>query len=299
MTETTRCGIVAVIGAPNAGKSTLVNTLVGAKVAIVTPKVQTTRSPVRGIAVRDRVQLVFIDTPGIFAPKRRLERAMVDAAWSGTADADVSLLVIDATRGLDDDAGRIVSGLGAASGAKFLVLNKVDAVKREILLALAAAANDAHHFDATFMISALSGDGCDDLFDALVQRMPEGHFLYPEDQLTDLSERLLAADVTREKAFLRLHDELPYALTVETENWKDFSNGSVRIDQTIYIARESHKPIVLGKGGRTIRIIREAAQAELAAALDRQVHLFIHVKVRPGWADDPAHYRLWGLRWDA
>ena len=299
MTETTRCGIVAVIGAPNAGKSTLVNTLVGAKVAIVTPKVQTTRSPVRGIAVRDRVQLVFIDTPGIFAPKRRLERAMVDAAWSGTADADVSLLVIDATRGLDDEARRIVAGLGAASGAKFLVLNKVDAVKRERLLALAAAANDAHPFDATFMVSALSGDGCDDLFATLVQRMPEGHFLYPEDQLTDLSERLLAADVTREKAFLRLHDELPYALTVETENWKDFSNGSVRIDQTIYIARESHKPIVLGKGGRTIRIIREAAQAELAAALDRQVHLFIHVKVRPGWTDDPAHYRLWGLRWDA
>jgi len=299
MSETTRCGIVAVIGAPNAGKSTLVNTLVGAKVAIVTPKVQTTRSPVRGIAMRDGVQLVFIDTPGIFAPKRRLERAMVDAAWSGAADADVSLLVIDATRGLDDEAGRIVAGLGAASGAKFLVLNKVDAVKRERLLALAAAANDAHPFDATFMVSALSGDGCEDLFASLVKRMPEGPFLYPEDQLTDLSERLLAADVTREKAFLRLHDELPYALTVETENWKDFSNGSVRIDQTIYIARESHKPIVLGKGGRTIRIIREAAQAELAAALDRQVHLFIHVKVRPGWTDDPAHYRLWGLRWDA
>ena len=299
MSETTRCGIVAVIGAPNAGKSTLVNTLVGAKVAIVTPKVQTTRSPVRGIAMRDGVQLVFIDTPGIFAPKRRLERAMVDAAWSGTADADVSLLVIDATRGLDDEAGRIVAGLGAASGAKFLVLNKVDAVKRERLLALAAAANDAHPFDATFMVSALSGDGCEDLFASLVKLMPEGPFLYPEDQLTDLSERLLAADVTREKAFLRLHDELPYALTVETENWKDFSNGSVRIDQTIYIARESHKPIVLGKGGRTIRIIREAAQAELAAALDRQVHLFIHVKVRPGWTDDPAHYRLWGLRWDA
>ncbi|MGE0253827.1 MAG: GTPase Era [Alphaproteobacteria bacterium] len=299
MAEATHCGIVAIIGAPNAGKSTLVNTLVGAKVAIVTPKVQTTRSPVRGIAVRDGVQLVFIDTPGIFAPRRRLERAMVDAAWSGTADADVSLLVVDATGGLDGEVAGIVAGLAAAGGAKLLAINKVDAVKRERLLALSAALNEAHPFDATFMISALSGDGCDDLFAALARRMPEGPFLYPEDQLTDLSERLLAADVTREKAFLRLHDELPYALTVETENWKDFSDGSVRIDQTIYIARESHKPIVLGKGGRTIRIIREAAQAELAAALDRPVHLFIHVKVKPGWTDDPAHYRLWGLRWDA
>jgi len=297
--EKTRCGMIAVIGAPNAGKSTLVNTLVGAKVAIVTPKVQTTRSPVRGIAVRNGMQLVFIDTPGIFTPRHRLERAMVDAAWSGSADADVTVLVVDASRRVDDDGERIVRGMATATGARLLVLNKIDAVKRDKLLAMSAALNGQLPFDATFMVSALTGDGCDDLLDALSQRMPDGPFLYPADQLTDLSERLLAADVTREKAFLRLHDELPYGLTVETDKWTDFSDGSVRIDQTIYIDRESHKPIVLGKGGRTIRIIREAAQAELAAALDRQVHLFIHVKVKPGWTNDPAHYRLWGLRWDA
>jgi GTP-binding protein Era len=294
-----RCGFVAILGAPNAGKSTLLNRLVGAKVSIVTHKVQTTRSQIRGIAVFGETQIVFVDTPGIFAPKKRIERAMVDAAWSGAADADQLVLLVDGQRGIDPNVRRIVEGIAASDRKAILAINKVDAVKRSDLLALAEALNADGVFSDTFMISALNGDGVDDLRDTLVARMPAGPWLYPEDQLSDLPQRLLAAEITREKAYLRLHQELPYALAVDTDSWEPFRDGSVRIHQTIYVERDSQKGIVLGKGGRTIKALRAEAQADLSEMLECPVHLFIHVKVRENWVNDPGRYREWGLKFDA
>jgi GTP-binding protein Era len=295
----TRCGVVSVLGAPNAGKSTLVNRLVGAKVSIVTPKVQTTRTRVRGIALHGDTQIIYTDTPGIFAPRRRLDRAMVDAAWSGAADADVILVLVDARRGIDRDVERIVDGLAQRGARAALVLNKVDSVRRENLLTLAEELNARMDFEATFMISALKGSGVVDLEAYVRDRMPAGPWLFPEDEISDLPQRLLAAEVTREKAYLLLHQELPYALAVDTESWEDFDNGSVRIEQVITVARDSQKGIVLGKGGTMIKRIRADSQADLAEMLERPVHLFVRVKVREKWADDPGHFREWGLRFDA
>lgn len=295
----TSCGVVSVLGAPNAGKSTLVNRLVGAKVSIVSPKVQTTRIRVRGVALRENTQIVYVDTPGIFVPKRRLDRAMVDAAWGGAADADAIILLVDAKRGIDPDTRRIAEGLKDRGATVTLVINKVDTVRREVLLALADELNGLANFDRTFMISALNGSGVIDLEEELAGRMPEGPWLFPEDEISDLPQRLLAAELTREKAYLYLHQELPYALAVGTESWEDFENGSVRIEQAITVARESHKGIVVGKGGQMIRRIRSEAQEELAELLGREVHLFVRVKVREKWAEDPGHFREWGLRFDA
>ncbi len=298
--ELQRCGFVALLGAPNAGKSTLLNRLVGAKVSIVTPKVQTTRMRLRAIAIEGRSQIIFVDTPGIFAPKRRLERAMVAAAWSGAEDADLLVLLVDcgATR-RDQDTGRIIEGLKRQKRRAILVLNKIDTIKRSRLLELAARFEAEGIFDRIFMISALKGDGTDDLLQFLAEALPEGPWHYPEDQLSDLPQRLLAAETTREKLFLMLHQELPYALTVETESWDERDDGSLRLEQTVYVRRDSQKAIVLGKGGRTIKAVREAAQADLVESLGRPVHLFLFVKVRPGWLDDPARYRDWGLDFEA
>lgn len=295
-----RCGFVAVIGAPNAGKSTLVNQLVGAKVSIVTHKVQTTRTRVRGIAVHGDSQVVFIDTPGIFTAKRRLERAMVQAAWASVEDADVVLVLHDAgRRQISDDTRRVIEGLAESRCELVLVLNKVDLIKREKLLELAAHLSEMAKFSKVFMVSALTGDGLNDLMDYLAARMPEGPWHFPEDQLSDISLRLLAAEITREKLFLNLHQELPYALTVESEGWEEFKDGSVRIEQTIYVSREQHKAMCLGKGGKTIRMVREAAQKEMLAAFGQPVHLFLFVKVRENWINDPERYRNLGLEFDA
>jgi GTP-binding protein Era len=294
-----RCGFVALIGAPNAGKSTLLNRLVGAKVSIVTPKVQTTRTRVLGIALRGAAQVIFIDTPGIFEPRRRLDRAMVAAAWSGAADADLVVLLVDAQKGYSGDARRIVEGLMKAGRKAILALNKIDLVKRETLLALSAELNESGVFTDTFMISATTGDGVDDLMETLVERLPEGPWLYPEDQLSDMPERLLAAEVTREKLFLQLRQELPYALTVETEEWEDKPDGSVRIGQVVYVQRDSQKAIVLGKGGQRIKSVGAAARGELEQMLGCTVHLFLFVKVREKWGEDRERYRDWGLDYDA
>jgi GTP-binding protein Era len=292
--EPTRAGFVALIGAPNAGKSTLLNQLVGAKVSIVSHKVQTTRAIMRGIAMAGRSQVIFVDTPGIFQPRRRLDRAMVDTAWGGAADADVVGLLIDAKRGVDEEIARIVDRLVDLKRPKILILNKVDTVKRETLLALAADLNARLPFDATFMVSALNGSGVADLLAYLAANLPEGPWLYPEDTISDLPMRMLAAEITREKVFLRLHDELPYSSTVETEQWKEQKNG-VRIEQTIYVERDSQKKIVLGKNGQTVKAISMAAREELQGILECPVHLFLFVKVRENWADDPERYREMGL----
>jgi len=294
-TEVTRSGFVALIGAPNAGKSTLLNTLVGSKVTIVSHKVQTTRALVRGIAVEGSAQLIFVDTPGIFAPKRRLDRAMVTSAWSGAHDADVVAVLIDARKGLDEEAEALLTGLAEVRQPKLLLLNKIDLVERETLLALAKAANDRVLFAATFMISALSGDGVSDAKRWLAEKMPPGPWLYPPDQMSDAPLRQLAAEITREKLFHRLHQELPYQSTVETESWKELRDGSVRIEQTIYVERESQRKIVLGKGGTTIKAIGAAARREIAEIAEKPVHLFLFVKVREGWGDDPERYRGMGL----
>lgn len=291
----TRAGFVALIGAPNAGKSTLLNRLVGAKVSIVSHKVQTTRAIMRGIAMHGRSQVVFVDTPGIFAPKRRLDRAMVNTAWTGAADADVVCLLIDAKRGVAEEVGQIVDKLGDLRHPKVLILNKIDTVKRDSLLALAADLNARVGFEATFMVSALNGSGTEDLLAHLGARVPEGPWLYPEDQLSDLPMRMLAAEITREKVFLRLHDELPYSSTVETDQWKDQKDGSARIEQTIFVERESQRKIVLGKGGETVKAISMASRKEIGEIIERPVHLFLHVKVRENWADDPERYREMGL----
>ena len=300
--EPTRCGFVAVLGAPNAGKSTLVNALVGQKISIVTHKVQTTRIPIRGIAMRGKTQIVFVDTPGIFAPKRRLDRAMVKAAWGGAADADAILVLVDSpdvaanARGFAaGDTERIIEGLKAAGKRAALVLNKIDALKRETLLPLAEQLNATGIFNRIFMVSAKTGDGLPELMSYCEALMPAGPFLYPEDQAADIPSRLLSAEITREKLYLRLHDELPYASTVVTESWKEQKDGSVRIDQTIYVERDGQKAIVIGKGGRTIKAIGETARAEMESVFDRRVHLFLHSKVAEGWGERPEHYREWGL----
>ena len=291
-----RCGFVAVIGAPNAGKSTLVNTLVGAKVTIVSRKVQTTRAPVRGIAIEGTSQLVFIDTPGIFAPKRRLDRAMVGAAWSGAADGDVVVLLVDVAKGLDAEVAAILARLGNSGTARILALNKIDRARKDELLALTAKLNAALKFDATFMISALTGDGVADLRRELAGRMPEGPWHYPEDDITDAPLRLLASEITREKIYDRLHDELPYSATVETTAWKDLGAAKgIRIEQTIFVERESQRAIVLGKGGLTVKAISMLARKELAEIVEQPVHLFLFVKVREGWEHDPERYREMGL----
>jgi GTP-binding protein Era len=297
----TRCGFIAVIGAPNAGKSTLVNRLVGAKVSIVSPKVQTTRSRVLGIAIRDNAQILFVDTPGIFAPRRRLDRAMVAAAWQGAGDADLVVLLIDAShKQPDEETARIIEDLKRADRKIILALNKVDLVKqRERLLALAAEMDRTGCFSDIFMISAETGDGVEDLMRLLVSRLPAGPWLYPEDQITDMPMRLLAAEVTREHLFRQLHQEVPYALTVETESWEDFEDGSVKIQQMILVEREGQKAIVIGKAGARVKAVREAAQAELQAMLERRVHLFLAVKVREGWSEERERYRYLGLDWEA
>jgi GTPase len=284
-----------VIGAPNVGKSTLVNALVGGKVTIVSPKVQTTRRLVRGITLAGRAQLIFVDTPGLFAPRRRLERAMVTTAWAGAKDADVAVLVVDAKRGLDAEADAILARLAGLAVPKALALNKIDLVAKPVLLALAGTANERLAFAATFMISALNGDGLADLKAWLAREVPLGPWLYPEDQMSDAPLRSLAAEITREKLFLRLHQELPYRSTVETEAWKEEPDGSVRIEQTIYVERESQRKIVLGKGGQTIKAIGSDARKEIAALTGQPVHLFLFVKIREGWADDPERYREMGL----
>ena len=300
MAETaTRCGFVALLGAPNAGKSTLLNYLVGAKVSIVSPKVQTTRTRVLGIAMRERAQIVFVDTPGIFQPKRRLDRAMVAAAWAGAADADIVVLLVDAQKGVTHDVRRIVDGLEKAGRKAILALNKIDLVRRDKLLELASILNESGVFTDIYMISAATGDGVEDLAKTLVERLPEGPWLYPEDQLSDMAERHLAAEVTREKLFLQLRQELPYALTVETEEWEDKPDGSVRISQIIYVQRDTQKSIVLGKGGQMIKAVGAAARADLEEMMGCRVHLFLFVKVREKWGDDPDRYRDWGLDFDA
>lgn len=294
-----RCGYIAVVGAPNAGKSTLVNHLVGAKVSIVTPKVQTTRSRILGVAARGAVQMIYVDTPGIFEPRRRLDRAMVAAAWGGVADGDVTVLLIDVKRGLDGDFRRIMEGLKKSNRKAVLALNKIDLIPRTELLGLASELDATGLFTDIFMISALKGDGMEDLAAALAPRLPVGPWLFPEDQLSDLNDRLFAAEITREKLYLRLHQELPYALTVETEGWELFRNGDVRIEQTIYVERASQKGIVLGKGGERIKAIREEAIVDIQEFLGCKVHLFIFVKVREKWGDDPERYRDWGLDFNA
>jgi len=290
-----RCGFVAIIGAPNVGKSTLVNALVGAKVTIVSPKVQTTRAIMRGIAIEGDAQLIFVDTPGIFAPRRRLDRAMVATAWSGAHDADVIALMIDARRGFDDESKAIAAKLAEAAVPKILMVNKVDLVAKPSLLGLVAAANEAAKYDATFLISALSGDGVAEAKAWLAAHVPEGPWLYPEDQMTDAPLRGLASEITREKIYLRLHQELPYHSTVETESWQERKDGSVRIEQTIYVERESQRKIVLGKGGQAIKAIGAQARKEISEIIEKPVHLFLFVKVREGWSDDPERYREMGL----
>jgi GTP-binding protein Era len=291
----TRCGFVALIGAPNAGKSTLLNALVGARISIVTPKVQTTRALIRGIAIEGAAQLIFVDTPGIFAPRRRLDRAMVGSAWGSTQDADIVALLIDSHKGVQDDEEAILRGLADVRAPKVLVLNKVDLVDKPKLLALTQALNERAPFAATFMVAARSGDGVDDLKQFFAAHVPPGPWLYPEDQISDAPMRQLAAEITREKLYLRLHQELPYQSTVETEVWKELKDGAVRIEQTIYVERESQRKIVLGKGGQTIKAIGAAARTDIAAALEHPVHLFLFVKVREGWSDDPERYREMGL----
>ena len=291
----TRCGFVALIGAPNVGKSTLVNALVGSKVTIVSRKVQTTRALIRGIVVEDRSQIILVDTPGIFSPKRRLDRAMVSTAWSGAHDADLVCVLLDARAGIDEEADAILTKLAAVPHPKLLVVNKIDLVQREKLLALVKAANERLDFVETFLVAALSGDGVDDLRRALARLVPEGPYLYPEDQMSDAPMRYLAAEITREKIYRHLHQELPYQSTVETESWTDRKDGSIRIEQTIYVEREGQRKIVLGKGGATIKSIGEHARKEIAEIVGQPVHLFLFVKVRDGWGDDPERYREMGL----
>ena len=290
-----RCGFVAVIGAPNVGKSTLVNALVGGKVTIVSPKVQTTRSIVRGIATECEAQLVFVDTPGIFVPRRRLDRAMVNTAWTGAREADIVALMIDAKRGVDEETAVVAGQLATVEAPKILIVNKIDIVSKPSLLALVRDANERGTFAATFLVSALTGDGLDDVKRWLARHAPEGPWHYPEDQISDAPMRSLAAEITREKIYLRLHQELPYSATVETDAWKELRDGAVRIEQTIFVERESQRKIVLGNGGQAIKAIGADARKELAGLIEKPVHLFLFVKVREGWSDDPARYREMGL----
>jgi len=286
------------MGAPNAGKSTLVNRLAGSKVSIVSPKVQTTRTRVTGIAMEGQAQIILIDTPGVFAPRRRLDRAMVDAAWRGAEDADIVLVLVDAKRGLDEETRAILSGLRERKIEAALVLNKIDLVKRPALLTAVAAINGVHAFGDTFMISAESGDGVADLRTYLAARMPEGPWLYPEDDLTDMPARLLAAEVTREHAFRQLHEELPYSLTVETESWEEQKDGSAKVNQVIYVRKEGQRKIVIGQGGARIKAIGSAARVELQKLLERKLHLFLHVKVAEKWDEERDYFKSWGLEYD-
>ena len=290
-----RCGFVALIGAPNVGKSTLVNALVGSKVTIVSKKVQTTRALIRGIVIENNAQMVLVDTPGIFAPKRRLDRAMVSTAWSGAHDADLVCLLLDAREGIDAEADAIFTKLATVNHPKILVINKIDLVPREKLLKLTAKANDRLAFTQTFMVSAMSGDGVDDLRRALAAGVPEGPFHYPEDQMSDAPLRHLAAEITREKIYRHLHQELPYQSTVETDSWTERNDKSVRIEQTIFVERDSQRKIVLGKAGATIKSIGSDSRKEIAEIVGQPVHLFLFVKVRDGWGDDPERYREMGL----
>ncbi|MGU3360171.1 GTPase Era [Methylobacterium sp. M6A4_1b] len=295
MPENTTAGFVALIGIPNAGKSTLLNSLVGTKVSIVSRKVQTTRALVRGIVMHETAQIILVDTPGIFAPKRRLDRAMVHSAWSGASDADAVCLLIDARKGVTEEVEAILAKLPDVKRPKVLILNKIDLIPRDRLLALAASLNERIPFQHTFMVSALNGDGIEALKTTLAGMMPKSPWLYPEDQVSDAPIRMLAAEITREKLYDRLHEELPYRSTVETDQWQVRPDGSVRIEQTIFVERESQRSIVLGKGGQTIKAIGQAARHEIAEAAEQTVHLFLHVKVRENWADDPARYREMGL----
>lgn len=290
-----RCGVIALIGAPNAGKSTLLNQLVGAKVAIVTRKVQTTRARLRGIAIEGRSQLILVDTPGIFTPKRRLDRAMVEAAWGGYADADIALLLIDAAKGVGEEEDHILDRIGKGGRVIALVLNKIDRVPRKALLALAEDISGRADFDRVFMISALTGDGVAELRSYMGEKVPQGPWLFPQDQISDAPLRNAAAEITREKLYLRLHEELPYVSTVETTSWKVLKSGDIRIEQTIFVVRESQRKIVLGKGGETIKKISIEARKEIAEIAGAPVHLFLFVKVRPKWGDDPERYREMGL----
>ena len=291
----TRCGFVALIGAPNAGKSTLLNALDGSKVTIVSHKVQTTRALIRGITLEGKAQLIFVDTPGIFAPKRRLDRAMVTTAWSGAHEADLIGVLIDARNGIDEEAEALLARLADVKPMKILILNKIDLVPRDTLLLLTKIGNEKAKFDSPFMISALTGDGVADLKTWLADRMPPSPWLYPADQMSDAPLRQLAAEITREKLFERLHQELPYHSTVETEQWKELRGGDVRVEQTIYVERESQRKIVIGKGGETLKAIGESSRREIAGIVEHKVHLFLFVKVREGWGDDPERYRAMGL----
>ncbi|MEX0366709.1 MAG: GTPase Era [Ruegeria sp.] len=294
---TTRAGFIALIGEPNAGKSTLLNRMVGAKVSIVTHKVQTTRARIRGVAMEGDAQLVFVDTPGLFKPRRRLDRAMVAAAWGGAADADIVVLMVEAHRGITEGVERILEGLDEIGQGRTvaLAINKIDKVQSEALLGLTKELNDRYDFAETFMISAERGHGADDLRTWLVGQLPEGPWLYPEDQIADLPMRMIAAEMTREKLTLRLHQELPYQMTVETESWQERKDGSARVDQVIYVVRDGHKGIVLGKRGETIKAVSQAARADLEEFLDRKVHLFLQVKVRPNWLEESERYSEMGL----
>jgi GTP-binding protein Era len=291
----TRCGFVALIGAPNVGKSTLVNALVGSKVTIVSRKVQTTRALIRGIVIEDNAQIILVDTPGIFLPKRRLDRAMVSTAWSGAHDADLVCVLLDARAGIDEEADAILTKLETVAHPKILVINKIDLVPREKLLALAKAANERLTFTDTFMVAALSGDGVDDLRRALAAKVPAGPFHYPEDQMSDAPLRYLAAEITREKIYRHLHQELPYQSTVETDTWTERKDHSIKIEQTIYVERDSQRKIVLGKGGATIKSIGAESRKEIAEIVGQPVHLFLFVKVRENWERDPERYRMMGL----
>ncbi len=296
MTETeTKCGFCAIIGAPNAGKSTLVNQLAGSKVSIVSHKVQTTRARLRAIFMEGTSQVIVVDTPGIFTPKRKLDEAMVENAWSGSSEADVTVLLADARLGRNDDIARIIDGLKANGTKAVLALNKVDLLRREVLLEISRRFNEAYDFSATFMISALKGSGVDDLRKHVAAMMPKGPWLYPEDQAADVQMRFLASEVTREKIYLRLHEELPYSSTVETETWEEQQDGSVKIGQVIFVVRDSQKAIVLGKGGQMIKILGQMAREELEKSLERRVHLFLFVKVRANWTEDPERLRMMGL----
>jgi len=297
--EQIRCGFVAVIGAPNAGKSTLVNALVGAKVSIVSPKAQTTRTIVRGIAMYGAAQVIYVDTPGIFAAKQRLDRAMVAAAWAGAAEAEVIMFVVDAARKLDADSERILGQLKDSGRKALLVLNKVDIADKQILLDLTRRLNDAGSFSEIFMVSALTGDGLDRVKERIASSVPQGPWLFPEDDVSDMPARLLAAEITREQLFMQLNQELPYSCAVETERWEDRKDGSSRVEQNIYVSRDNHKAIVLGEGGKRIKNIGAKARAELEKLLDRKVHLFLHVKVKENWREDRGLFAAWGLDFNA
>jgi GTP-binding protein Era len=293
--EPTRCGFVAIIGAPNAGKSTLINCLAGYKLAIVSHKVQTTRSRIRAIVIDGQSQIIFVDTPGIFPPRRRLDEAMVEAAWGGAGEADIVILIVDVRAGISEDVARILQKLAEDKARAVLVLNKIDLVRREKLLDLSARLNEVVPFEETFMVSARTGDGVDVVRRRLAHMMPVGPWLYPADQVADVPMRFIASEITREKIYERLHQELPYASTVETESWKENRDGSVRIEQVIFVERESQRKIVLGKGGQSIREIGRLAREELSSLLERKVHLFLFVKVRENWASDPERLRAMGL----